>query len=195
MTKATPSATKLTLKNGSQILVRRLDEKDAPAFHHFCQELFSSTDFVVTTPEEFQRRSVAETRQRLQSHVESFCLNFAAFPAEEPHKIVGNIELSSSARWKMQHVGWIGMGILSTFRGLGLGEALFRHLLRHPDLFPQIERMELEVLTRNQVALALYQKMGFVTEGLRRKAYRQKDGRFDDSLMMSLLREEFPRNL
>lgn len=82
------------------------------------------------------------------------------------------------------------MGILKPFRGQGLGTALMLHLLKNTDLFPQIERIELEVFASNHAGLALYKKMGFVLEGRRRQAFRQPDGRYDDSLIMSLLRED-----
>lgn len=184
-----------TLKNGEKVLIRQLTTEDAPAFHEFIAQLFASSDFVITTPEEFKKKTVEDTRQRMTSTPEKLWLNFATFSVRDPEKIVGNIELTGVDRLKLKHTGWIGMGLLSAYRGIGLGTALFRHLLQNARLFPDIERIELEVLASNHAGLALYKKMGFVIEGTKRKAFRQPDGRMEDSMIMSLLREELSEDL
>lgn len=182
---------KIILKNGEKVLLRKLTESDAPAFHQFIADLFAASDFVLTTPDEFKKQTVDDTRKRFQT--DFFRLNLGVFAESDPNRIVGNIELSSTARLKMKHVGWIGMGILPDYQNQGLGQKLFKLLLKNADLYPQIERIELEVLSRNQLGFALYRKMGFVVEGLKRKAYKQVDGRMEDGYIMSLLRDEFPK--
>jgi RimJ/RimL family protein N-acetyltransferase len=49
-----------------------------------------------------------------------------------------------------------------------------------------IERIELEVLASNTAAIRLYEKVGFVHEGVKRRA-RHLDGAWDDNVMMALL--------
>jgi Acetyltransferase (GNAT) family len=49
-----------------------------------------------------------------------------------------------------------------------------------------MERIELEVFASNKPALALYQTMGFVTGGTKRRA-RKLDGQYDDLVCMGLL--------
>jgi RimJ/RimL family protein N-acetyltransferase len=50
-----------------------------------------------------------------------------------------------------------------------------------------LERIELEVFASNTRAFALYEKLGFVTEGVKRRA-RKLDGQYDDNVLMALLR-------
>jgi RimJ/RimL family protein N-acetyltransferase len=48
-----------------------------------------------------------------------------------------------------------------------------------------IERVELEVYASNIPAISLYEKSGFVREGVKRKA-RKLDGGYDDIVVMAL---------
>ena len=52
-----------------------------------------------------------------------------------------------------------------------------------------LSRIELTVRTDNLNAKALYERMGFVTEGLNKQAFRI-DGEFYDTHSMALLRAE-----
>lgn len=53
-----------------------------------------------------------------------------------------------------------------------------------------LERVWLKVMTDNAPAIKLYQKCGFVEEGVMRKSVFKK-GQFVDQIMMAILREEF----
>jgi RimJ/RimL family protein N-acetyltransferase len=49
-----------------------------------------------------------------------------------------------------------------------------------------MERIELDVFASNKAAIALYLKLGFVTEGVKRRA-RKLDGEYDDNVFMALI--------
>ena len=49
-----------------------------------------------------------------------------------------------------------------------------------------LERVELDVYASNSPALMLYEKLGFVAEGLHRRAWKL-DGQYDDLISMALL--------
>jgi UDP-4-amino-4,6-dideoxy-N-acetyl-beta-L-altrosamine N-acetyltransferase len=53
-----------------------------------------------------------------------------------------------------------------------------------------LERVWLKVMADNAPAIKLYQKCGFVEEGILRKSVFKK-GQFIDQIMMAILREEF----
>lgn len=44
--------------------------------------------------------------------------------------------------------------------------------------------MEPDVVSRNERAIALYEKMGFVRTGIKPDAMKHKDGTYDDDIMM-----------
>jgi len=58
----------------------------------------------------------------------------------------------------------------------------------------KFNRLELSVFTENKGAKKAYKKAGFVLEGIKRKAHRNKiTKKFDDDGIMSILREEWVR--
>jgi ribosomal protein S18 acetylase RimI-like enzyme len=77
------------------------------------------------------------------------------------------------------------MGLLQPYRGRGLGSALLRAVLDEAES-QGLSRIELEVYTSNQPAIALYERFGFTREGIKRSA-RILDGRSEDILCMALL--------
>jgi ribosomal protein S18 acetylase RimI-like enzyme len=53
-------------------------------------------------------------------------------------------------------------------------------------MHPQIERLDLTVIASNTHAKRMYQRAGFVEEGVKINALKQPDGRYDDEVMMAL---------
>jgi RimJ/RimL family protein N-acetyltransferase len=56
---------------------------------------------------------------------------------------------------------------------------------------PEIARIELESRAGNQKSIGLYQRTGFVQEGKMRNKTRNKDGSFEDSILMAWTNPEF----
>ena len=53
-----------------------------------------------------------------------------------------------------------------------------------------MQRIELNVLEDNQRAIHLYEKVGFVKEGIKRRA-KYKNGKFVNMLNYSILKDEY----
>lgn len=75
-------------------------------------------------------------------------------------------------------------------RGKGVGKFATKEMLKHAFLNLNLNRIELAVLTDNQRAIKLYEKIGFVKEGIKRQS-NYKNGKFVDMYMYSILKEEF----
>ncbi|MBQ4226619.1 MAG: GNAT family N-acetyltransferase [Clostridia bacterium] len=75
-------------------------------------------------------------------------------------------------------------------RGMGIGTFAVNAMVRHAFFDLNLRRLQLDVLASNQHAQALYRKIGFVEEGRRRSAV-YKNGKYEDELVMGLLREEY----
>jgi RimJ/RimL family protein N-acetyltransferase len=108
------------------------------------------------------------------------------FVAERRGEVVGWCDVTPNRREGFRHAGSLGMGLLATFRGRGLGRSLLRETL-DAALAAGLVRIELEVFASNERAVALYERSGFVCEG-RKRAARILDGRVEDILCMALLR-------
>lgn len=81
------------------------------------------------------------------------------------------------------HNGRLGMGVVATHRGRGLGRALVTAALAAAPK-AGFRRVELEAYASNHAALSLYRKAGFVEEGVKR-GVRELDGATDDLVCMA----------
>ena len=84
------------------------------------------------------------------------------------------------------HVGEIHMGVHDAYQGRGAGGALLAALLATADRWLGLRRVELTVYADNARAIGLYEKHGFVREGLCRD-YAFRDGVYIDALAMARL--------
>jgi len=75
-------------------------------------------------------------------------------------------------------------------QGQGVGTFAINEMLNHAFNNMNLQRIELTVLEDNERAKHVYEKLGFVYEGRKRKA-RYKNGKFVDMLMYSILKTEF----
>ncbi|MBB3285959.1 MULTISPECIES: GNAT family protein [Rhizobium] len=101
--------------------------------------------------------------------------------------VVGWCDISRHTFPSNAHAGKLGMGLIPAYRGQGLGRRLIEATLRAArDV--GIERVELSVYADNNRAIALYEKVGFVREGLARKSFRI-DGRYKDTIHMAFFHE------
>ena len=112
--------------------------------------------------------------------------------AKSPHfvalvdgRVVGWCDIQPMPRETQAHGGVLGMGIVESHREKGIGEALMRATLEAARE-AGLTRIELTVREDNLRAKALYEKVGFVTEGVKRKAALH-DGSYYDLVLMALL--------
>lgn len=75
-------------------------------------------------------------------------------------------------------------------RSRGLGTEAMRLMVDHAFSSTDLYRLELGVFAFNPRAIRVYEKVGFVTEGRRRGAFRFDDERIDD-IVMSIIRPEW----
>lgn len=103
------------------------------------------------------------------------------FVLEEEGEIVGCLGMPA----ENEGVVSLGMWVLPTHRGRGGGRMLLEAAIN--DRPPDVHKIELEVWPENEAAVALYRKLGFEEEGLRRDHYRRRDGSLRSSLIMARL--------
>lgn len=101
------------------------------------------------------------------------------------NEVVGWCDVVRDAREGFGHSWRLGMGLLPTARGRGVGRRLAQEGIAAA-LARGAERIELDVFASNIRAIALYEQLGFVREGVKRRA-RKLDGQYDDNVLMALL--------
>jgi ribosomal protein S18 acetylase RimI-like enzyme len=108
--------------------------------------------------------------------------NFPVYYAIENDKVVGWADVTPAANPRLSHRGFLGMGIIESHRGKGLGSQLLTACLDHAKKIG-LEKVELAVYSTNTPAIALYKKSGFEQMGYV-KNYRKLDGKYFDCLEM-----------
>lgn len=104
--------------------------------------------------------------------------------AEVEGRVVGSaglFPLGTSPRFA--HVRGFGISVLPEMQGAGVGEALMRATLEQADRWIGVERVVLEVFVDNARARALYERHGFVVEGVERAMALRRGGHADSYLM------------
>jgi L-amino acid N-acyltransferase YncA len=110
------------------------------------------------------------------------------FVAEDAGRIVGWCDVVRSTVPVYRHGGTLGIGVLASHRGQGLGRRLIAATLAAARA-AGMERVDLAVYARNTRAAALYRAVGFRDLGVRRNGKKQ-DGQYDDVLLMDIALRE-----
>lgn len=109
--------------------------------------------------------------------------NRLALLAEAGGDIVACLTFRGGDRIRTHHVGEFGISVAQAYQGLGLGRRLIELLLDWSVRSGVIRKVNLRVRADNVRAIALYEALGFVTEG-RLTRDTLLDGRFHDGLVM-----------
>jgi putative acetyltransferase len=103
-------------------------------------------------------------------------------------EVVGWCDILPGVGQTRAHVGTLGIGLVPAARHQGIGARLMRAAIDGA-WARGLTRIELSVRADNANAQALYKRLGFEPEGVRRHSVRV-DGQYHDSLAMALLRDE-----
>jgi RimJ/RimL family protein N-acetyltransferase len=103
-------------------------------------------------------------------------------------EVVGWCDISSLHRPVFDHAGVLGLGLLPEHRGKGLGRELMGRVLRAAKQ-KGLSRIELTVRESNDVAIRLYEGLGFVREGLHINSVKI-NGRYENHISMALFLPE-----
>lgn len=90
-----------------------------------------------------------------------------------------------SAPPECRHAGTFGVSVLAPHRGQGIGRQLLTALIEWAAAHRTVRRLELEVLSNNPRAEALYTRFGFSVEGRRQRAVATPGGGYLDAIMMA----------
>lgn len=160
-------------------VVRPVQAHDCAAIH----AIFMS-DHVINGTMRTPYQSLATTARRLE-------------PSEEVVKLVacsddatiGYAELITyPQRPRYRHAAEISMLVVhKDWQRQGVGQALMEAMLDLTDNWLQVSRVSLTVWRSNEAAIELYQKCGFLIEGVMRK-YVFREGMYEDACTMARIR-------
>jgi RimJ/RimL family protein N-acetyltransferase len=129
-----------------------------------------------------EARPLEQVREFVRGQINA---NAPAFFALMDGRVVGWCDVVQKPWITVTHSGVLGMGVRPAYRGRGIGGALMEATLagaRNRGM----TRVELTVRVDNERAKRLYERVGFVVEGLCRDHMRV-DGKYYDSYLMAIL--------
>jgi RimJ/RimL family protein N-acetyltransferase len=162
------------------VRTREAGPEDAGALLALKGQLDKETSFMLLEPDE-RDPSVAAQAGHLEGVTRAG--NSVVIVAEDAGELVGYVELAGGKFRRNRATSHVIIGILARASGQGLG----RRLLAEAEQWAAghgVHRLELNVMAHNSRAIALYERMGFATEGRRRECLLV-EGRFADEFYMA----------
>ncbi|MDQ3879515.1 MAG: GNAT family N-acetyltransferase [Chloroflexota bacterium] len=104
--------------------------------------------------------------------------------AEADGAVVGNVMVTREPGGMQDHLGVLSICVDRAWRDNGLGGALIEAALAWSRV-NGLQKVALSVFSDNDRAVAVYERAGFVHEGVRRMQFRAPGGGFRDELLMA----------
>ncbi len=162
--------------NMNDIDIRLITDKDIRGFYDaLCSVASEGIYLLTTTPPAYEKKQYF-----VLNNIDK---NNAQYVAVQKDKVIGWVDIIPLERNTMTHVGHLGMGVLSEFRGLGIGTKLLNKAMEHA-WNQKLTRLELEVFSDNEAAIQLYKKCDFKVEGIKKSA-RLFENKYQDITIMA----------
>ncbi|BET04361.1 GNAT family N-acetyltransferase [Streptococcus sp. SN-1] len=167
-----------------ELLIREAEPKDAAELVAFLNRVSLETDFtsldgdgILLTSEEmeiFLNKQASSDNQ----------ITLLAFLND---KIAGIVNITADQRKRVRHIGDLFIVIGKRYWNNGLGSLLLEEAIEWAQASGVLRRLQLTVQTRNQAAIHLYQKHGFIIEGRQERGAYIEEGEFIDVYLMGKL--------
>jgi putative acetyltransferase len=106
--------------------------------------------------------------------------------AEREGAILGHALLEPLALAATSHVVRLTIAVHEGHQRQGVGRALMNELLRWARASAEVEKVELQVRSSNEAALALYRSLGFAEEGRKTRRLKLGPDQYLDDVYMAL---------
>jgi hypothetical protein len=173
----------IVARDGRRWIMRRARPTDGQPLARLFAAVRSEGRWLITSPEAVSQPSEAYWISELIRAAEHLAL-----VAEADGEVVGNVLVSVDRGVATEHIGVLSIVIADGWRDVGIGSALVagaQGWARERGL----RKLSLGVFPDNTRAIAVYERCGFVREGLRRRQYRT-GGRFRDEVLMAWFADE-----
>jgi RimJ/RimL family protein N-acetyltransferase len=149
-------------RQGKNIVIRSLQQDDAEAFCRYMNALSEERTFVRFQGEQFTlEEETAYITGQLQRMGQNQTIHLVALCEGT---VVGVAEVNGKDLVE-KHVGVLGISVAQPYRGEGIGALLLETVLEAAAQLPHLRLIMLEVFSNNTLAVAMYQKFGFVEYG------------------------------
>jgi RimJ/RimL family protein N-acetyltransferase len=169
-------------RNNSTI-IRKAREEDAEAIVTLLKQLDIETVFMALEPGERQT-TVEEERIIIKNALASH--NSMIFVAEKDGQVIGCLGAQGGKVKRARHRIYITIGILQQYTNQGIGTRLFQEMEKWARE-NKFRRLELTTMTHNKAGFALYKKMGFEIEGIKKCSFIMDGCEIDEFYMAKII--------
>ncbi len=168
-------------KQNRTVILRSADVSDAEALLRYLKVTSGETPFLIREPDEIKltlEQEEAFIRSKMEEPGELLLIG------EIDGKQVGNCSVMSMGSFKRYaHRCEIAIALYQEYCGAGIGKMMMETALQEAKKMGY-EQAELEVISDNANAIALYEKMGFKKYGTFPNSVKYSDGRYADAEFM-----------
>ena len=167
-----------------ELLIREAEVEDAAELVSFLNRVSVETDF---TSLDSNGILMTDTEMELFLDKQAHSENQITLLALLNDEIAGLVNITADQRKRVRHIGDLFIVIGQKYWNNGLGSLLLEEVIEWAQVSGILRRLQLTVQTRNQAAVHLYQKHGFVIEGRQERGAYIEEGEFIDVYLMGRL--------
>lgn len=174
---------KFFAKNGKEVQLRNAVASDGGAVLENFNLTHAETDYLLTYPDENrfdaeQESRFLERKAESQKEIELIAL--------VDNRVVGTAGVDAiGTKFKIAHRAEFGISVLKEYWGLGIGRALMEACIQCARDAGYVQ-LELNVVSDNARAVAMYQKAGFIECGRNPKGFRSRTAGFQEVVSMRM---------
>ena len=171
----------ISLHAYNEIILRSAQEYDAESLcnHRFITA--SESHYMSRYPEECSFNIEKMKNRLIETNESEVDFLITAFLDGE---IIGDLGVSRVRdQMKFCHRAYMGISIQKKYCNIGLGRIMIQYAIEQAKL-NGFEQIELGVFDDNEVAIHLYEKLGFKKYGVQPRAFKLKDGTYRDEIIM-----------
>jgi len=151
------------LTNGQLLYTREAVRQDAVRIIQYLEEIPYDTEFLTFGPGELTM-SVDEEETMIEESRNA--RNKVTIVAEVENKIVGCLNFRGGPRPRNEHAGEFGVSVLKEYWGQGVGSIMIEEMIEWAKASKVVRKINLLVRSDNSRAVHIYEKFGFMPEGV-----------------------------
>lgn len=173
----------ITLKNGMECCLRNGIESDGQAVLENFNLTHAQTDYLLSYPDEnsfdaAQESQFLKEKSESENEIEIIALVDGVVAGTAGIEAVGSKD-------KVKHRAEFGISIAKEFWGLGIGRALMDACIECARSAGYVQ-LELTVVSGNERAISMYERVGFVEYGRNPKGFHSRTAGYQEVVYMRL---------
>ncbi|AGA68223.1 acetyltransferase, ribosomal protein N-acetylase [Desulfitobacterium dichloroeliminans LMG P-21439] len=172
----------IQLKNGDTVQLREAVKEDATELVAYLLKIGGESDFLTFGSGEF---SVSVSDEQAMLEESRTAKNKIMLLALVGNKVIGCLYFEGGARPRIQHTGEFGVSVLKDYWDKGIGTEMVKELIQWAKVSNIIRKLNLRVRSDNDRAMSVYERLGFIQEGLITREFFIS-GEFNNFIYMGL---------